>query len=301
MLQRTNFNIEILIHDDCSIDNTGNIIREYQKKYPNLINAIFQSENQHSKGIDVFSINYNRAQGKYIALCEGDDYWTDPHKLQKQVDFLDENIDFSTSFHWANLYDQELNKQVTSKYGPAISKPVYTTEDLLRSGNFIPTCTVVFRNSPPNALPKWFYEVPVGDFPLHFINASRGKIGFIAETMATYRKHKNATHSALPRIQQFKKTLKTYFVIGDNLGFLKKTSYRLGILKLNIMLLDALLIQNKKGEAFIISCRALRVAPGKQKIVAIYRMLHILFSLKMFLPIKKLIDFLALTRKYIKT
>lgn len=88
MQQKTNFPIEVLIHDDASTDGTQDIIREYEKKYPNIVKPIYQKENQYSKGVKVSLVyNYSRARGKYIALCEGDDYWTDPYKLQKQVDF----------------------------------------------------------------------------------------------------------------------------------------------------------------------------------------------------------------------
>ena len=86
VMQKTSFPIEILIYDDASEDGTQDIIREYERKYPDLIKPIYQTENQYSKGVKVeFVYNYPRAKGKYIAFCEGDDYWTDPNKLQKQI------------------------------------------------------------------------------------------------------------------------------------------------------------------------------------------------------------------------
>lgn len=95
-MQQTNFSFEIVIHDDASTDNTAAIIKEYEAKYPQLFSAIYQNENQHSqeKG-RVTKICFEAAKGKYIAMCEGDDYWTDPLKLQKQVDFLEGNPDYS--------------------------------------------------------------------------------------------------------------------------------------------------------------------------------------------------------------
>ena len=91
LMQQTDFPIEILIHDDCSTDGTTEIIRQYEAKYPELIFPLYEEENQYSRGgagkMDLY--NYRRARGKYIAYCEGDDYWTDPLKLQKQVDFLE--------------------------------------------------------------------------------------------------------------------------------------------------------------------------------------------------------------------
>ena len=102
---------EILIHDDCSSDGTTDIIREYAAKYPNKIFPLYETENQFSKvgtgGIDMF--NYNRARGKYIAYCEGDDYWTDSYKLQKQVDFMESHQDYSVCWHRVLRYDMENN------------------------------------------------------------------------------------------------------------------------------------------------------------------------------------------------
>lgn len=88
MMQKTNFPFEVLIHDDASTDKTADIIGEYEAKYPNIIKPIYQTENQYSKGVGVTRVyQFPRVKGKYIAMCEGDDYLTDPLKLQKQVDF----------------------------------------------------------------------------------------------------------------------------------------------------------------------------------------------------------------------
>src|SRR3972149_8846841 len=105
LMQITTFPIEIIIHDDASIDNTSDIIREYEIKYPEIIKAIYQTENQWSKGIKPSpTYVWPRARGKYIALCEGDDYWTDPHKLQKQVDFMENHQEYSLCSHRYSIY-----------------------------------------------------------------------------------------------------------------------------------------------------------------------------------------------------
>jgi glycosyltransferase involved in cell wall biosynthesis len=97
--QKTNFRFEVLVNDDCSTDGSTDIIKEYEKKYPDIIKPIYHKENQYSKGIPVsYANNFNRVKGKYIALCEGDDYWIDPYKLQSQVDFLEANPDYSLTY-----------------------------------------------------------------------------------------------------------------------------------------------------------------------------------------------------------
>ncbi|MGN0620899.1 MAG: glycosyltransferase family 2 protein [Porcipelethomonas sp.] len=98
--QKTNFGYEVIVHDDASTDGTADIIREFEKNYPNIIKPIYQKENQHSKGIKIIkTFILPKAQGKYIASCEGDDYWTDPLKLQKQYDALESHPECSLSTH----------------------------------------------------------------------------------------------------------------------------------------------------------------------------------------------------------
>lgn len=111
LLQQTDFPIEILIHDDCSTDGTTEIIREYEAKYPDLIFPLYEEENQyqHGKAAEIDFYNYRRARGKYIAYCEGDDYWTDPLKLQKQVDFMEANPEYSVCFHNFYVIDNHTN------------------------------------------------------------------------------------------------------------------------------------------------------------------------------------------------
>lgn len=96
LMQKTSFTFELLIHDDASTDETADIIREYAARYPDVITPIYQTENQHSKGVPVTTrILFSKARGKYIATCDGDDYWIDPMKLQKQVDFLETHPEYS--------------------------------------------------------------------------------------------------------------------------------------------------------------------------------------------------------------
>lgn len=98
--QKTNFPFEVIIHDDASKDKTADIIREYEKKYPDIIKPVYQIQNQYSQGTNIYKeFVLPQMSGKYVAFCEGDDYWSDPYKLQKQVDVMEENPDCSLGVH----------------------------------------------------------------------------------------------------------------------------------------------------------------------------------------------------------
>ena len=112
---------EILIHDDASTDGTTEIIREYAAKHPNVIFPLYETENQYMKGGDVDMFNYNRVGGRYVAYCEGDDYWTDACKLRKQVEFMESHPEYSVCFHDFDIFDVRDEKYYTSKDSMAFS------------------------------------------------------------------------------------------------------------------------------------------------------------------------------------
>ncbi len=195
--QNTSFPVEIIVHDDASTDDTSDIIKEYVKKFPKIIIPIFQKENLWSKGIRA-SPNYvwPLAKGKYIALCEGDDYWTDPYKLQKQVDFLEANPDFGICFHnvaQLNTFNEEKNNII-----PGVKKDsVYTMEDYILS-NRTATCSLVFKKELLGEIPSWFYKVPFGDLALILLvmHNSNKKGMVLKDTMGVYRIHENGIHGS---------------------------------------------------------------------------------------------------------
>ena len=117
VMQKTNFAFEVLIHDDASTDGTADIIREYELKYPDIIKPIYQKENQYSKGVFIEkTFLYPNAKGKYIAECEGDDYWIDPYKLQKQVDFLEANPDYGLVYTDLDMFYVAKDKIIKDYY-----------------------------------------------------------------------------------------------------------------------------------------------------------------------------------------
>lgn len=188
LMQRTNFAFEVLVHDDCSTDGTTEIIKEYESKYPEIIKPIYEDENQYQQGKPSGSSvwNYPRAKGKYIALCEGDDYWTDPLKLQKQVDIMEENIEYTMCCSDAVIKtnDSELDWK---RYAEDQTIPV---EDIILGGGlFIQTATLLFRCEliSKERYPDFAKKCHVGDYPLQIFAALTGKVFWFADKMAVYR------------------------------------------------------------------------------------------------------------------
>jgi len=141
VMQKTTFPFEVLIHDDASTDGTQDIIREYQQKFPEIIKPIYQKENLYSKNMDVNSFNFERVRGKYVALCEGDDYWTDEDKLQIQVDFMESHPECSVCFHPVSVVWEDSSEP--DRIFPS-RKDRFNIEVLLKE-NFIQTNSVMYR------------------------------------------------------------------------------------------------------------------------------------------------------------
>jgi glycosyltransferase involved in cell wall biosynthesis len=188
--QKVDFEYEIIIGEDNSSDKTRQICIEYAEKYPNLIKFYPREKNLGMIGNWIETIQ--NCSGKYIAICEGDDYWTDPLKLQKQVSFLETNQDYAICFHKVNLFQYGIVKEdnMTAKVSET------TTINDLAKGNYIHTCSVVYRNNLFSELPKYFNESPVGDYFLHLLNARYGSIKYIAEIMGVYRVHGTSVWSS---------------------------------------------------------------------------------------------------------
>lgn len=263
IMQKTIASYELVIGDDCSTDGTRGICLGYQKKFPDRIRLILREGNVGS--LKNFIQTLFTCKGQYVALLEGDDYWTDPYKLQKQADFLDNNPDFAICFHLVDWLDQESGRIKDWKYGPPIRKPYYTIDDLLEHSNFIPTCSVMFRNNLFNKFPEWFFNSPVGDFPLNILNAQYGKIGFINEPMAVYRRHKGGLHGGRSKAQNLKELLRAYELMRQNLYLDDRASYYIGVSKWNSELCHAYWSEGKRVKAFLVGLRCFKIALESKK------------------------------------
>lgn len=189
LMQKTDFAYEILIHDDASTDRTPEIIKEYESKYPNLIKPIYQTENQYSKGVKVGILNEQRAKGKYIAICEGDDYWIDPYKLQKQVEYMESHPECSLCVHAA--YKVDPNKvKLKSNIRPNYGNKEFKTEDIIiGGGGFFATNSMLYPTVLSEKLPDFYKNSSIGDYPLCIYLAIQGTVYYIDEVMSAYRVH----------------------------------------------------------------------------------------------------------------
>ena len=192
LCQKVNFKYELIIGDDCSTDGTRNILKEYEAKYPQIKLILHKEKNKGVPGKENFLSTINAARGKYIALLDGDDYWTDPLKLQKQVDFLEANPNFAICFHRVKIvYDDNSQEPKLSNEN---LKEVLDFEDLaLKNHIYTPSC--VFRNGLFKEFPEWFHQSPIGDWILHLLNAQHGKVKFLTDVMAVYRVHQGGVWS----------------------------------------------------------------------------------------------------------
>ena len=194
--QKTNFLFEAIVHDDASTDDSAQIIREYAQRYPNIIKPIYQKENQYSKDFsNVRRIITEKCTGEYMAWCEGDDYWLDKQKLQKQVDILDNNPNVGLVFGKVKQYVENLGRYKKESFGLEVK----SAKDLLLS-NTIPTPTVLLRT---DLYLKYMEESSIqkqqwlmGDYPLWIYFALHSHIRFINEDLAVYRiLEESACHS----------------------------------------------------------------------------------------------------------
>ncbi|WP_174880457.1 glycosyltransferase family 2 protein, partial [Metabacillus niabensis] len=174
------------IYDDASTDRTPEIIKMYEDKYPDLIKPIYQTVNQYSKGVKVGNYNIKRAKGKYIATCEGDDYWISPFKLQKQVDYMESNPDCTLCAH--TVEKVRIDKAKIGYERPYQKSTVAPTTDMILGGGyFVGTVSLLYPKRLMENPPDFYTKSPVGDFPLQIYLSSKGYAYYIDEVLAAYR------------------------------------------------------------------------------------------------------------------
>ncbi len=201
LTQKTTFDFELLVGEDCSTDGTREIVEPHGESIP--ARRVF-ARPANVGAPSNFQQTLRQARGQYVALLEGDDYWTDPRKLQRQVDSLDAHPDWTISFHWVRVVSED-GSQPDVLFPSQRYDRVLTVYDLFRD-NCIQTCSVMYRRVLDD-YPAWLMANALGDWPLPMLHADRGDIGFLPEEMAVYRVHRQSTWSMTSKISRYRATL----------------------------------------------------------------------------------------------
>lgn len=213
LMQKTSFALEIVVGEDGSTDDTRKILLEIAGRHAEKFKLLLHSPNIGAHKNQ--ELTFLACTGKYVAMLEGDDYWTDPLKLQKQVDFMETNPDYAVCFH---------NMEVVHEDGSQPPRPsnlylkdTFTAEDLCR-GNFIYTASCLYRNPRFRAFPDWFPQAMPGDWPLHIMVAQQGKIRYLDELMGVYRVHAGGSWSLQRRSKSLESVIRTAKYLQGFLG-----------------------------------------------------------------------------------
>lgn len=214
VMQQATFPYEVLIYDDASIDGTPMIIKEYAKKYPDIFKPTLYEKNNFSQGLGYVGLytGIKEAKGKYVAYCEGDDYWTDPHKLQNQVDFLEAHPDYEICAHEVMVKYADGKQTAFSDFEKnlfiSVKNSDYTFDDIL-TGNIIHISSMMYRNFDIK-LPDWLPQISACDMVLFRILGEKGKLHTLNDCMSVYRDHSDSVTNT--RVE-FQSKLQSYLKI----------------------------------------------------------------------------------------
>ena len=183
LMQEANFPFEVVVGEDKSPDRTLEIVEEYQRRYPDKVRLIARDRNLGSGN---FVETYAACRGEYVAILEGDDYWTSSEKLQVQADALDARPDWVLCYHRVQVLRDDGREPYLFPLG---RQEVSTLDDLLLL-NFVPTCSAMFRNRVVVNFPEWYAGLAMGDWPFFILLAQHGQLGYLDRVMGTYRMHR---------------------------------------------------------------------------------------------------------------
>ena len=194
LAQRVNFPYEIIIGDDYSTDGTREVLRDYQRRYPDIIHLILHPRRYQDEvpGRTNNMTNLACCRGKYTAMLDGDDYWTDPDKLQRQYDRLEDNPDLSMCIHDSTILYESGNHRggsqtTTADFGHIKTSGVYTHSDIARSQLTAQIGTILFRTRVFSYFPEWFPQVIPADNALMLLISQRGGVYYDSRPQAVYR------------------------------------------------------------------------------------------------------------------
>lgn len=215
LAQRAPFPFEIVVSEDASTDGTREIVCDYARRHPDRIRLLLSETNLRSNRVVARGIE--AARGEYVALLDGDDWWIGQDKLARQAAFLDEHPECSVCFCNARVVHED-GSRAPWLWTPPDQKPFSTLEDIW-CGNFIATCTTMFRRGLFGPVPAWYDGLfPITDWPLHILNAEHGTLGYLDAVMGVYRYHAGGLYSPLGEDEKLARTFAFYRTMNANLG-----------------------------------------------------------------------------------
>jgi glycosyltransferase involved in cell wall biosynthesis len=212
--QDVTFDYEIVVIEDCSTDQTRGILLRLRDRHPERLRLVLPPRNCNDSRN--FAQVIETSESPYIAWLEGDDYWTSPRKLQRQVEFLDAHPDYSACFHNASMV-WENEQRPPADMNPPDQRDIATVEDMLPR-NVIATCSVMFRRGLFGRFPEWYFELPFGDWPVHILNVERGPIGYLPDVMGAWRIHADGLWSRRSEADRLAAVIGFYERMNVNLG-----------------------------------------------------------------------------------
>lgn len=228
--QRADFDYQLIIGDDCSVDGTGELCQRYADAHPQRI--VLHRRPQNIGAQRNWAQLYESARGEFLALCDGDDYWTHPHKLAHQVALLEANPHWSGCFHRAKIFDEGSGKYSGELPDRGQALPLELTFQDFSAENLAPTASMMYRRGLVPQSPDWMAQLALGDWPMHLLHALQGPLGFWSETCAVYRVHGKSAWSPLPDNVRLNYFMRASFVMDEHLdesvrGFLNDGRIRL--------------------------------------------------------------------------
>jgi glycosyltransferase involved in cell wall biosynthesis len=215
LAQQTDCDFEVLISEDCSTDGTREIVLDYAAAHPDKIYLLLSTANLHDNFVAERGIA--AARGEYIAFLDGDDYWSSPHKLQKQVEFMELHPEYVMSFHQVELVDVEGRRLPNQKRH--ISQVTWSLRDYLVDCSPVETGSVLLRRKGLHPLPAWYRASPIGDFPLWVLRLQDGLAGYLDETLGAYRIHSESfTRKGFDKISSLRFWVRSYRDVFIHMG-----------------------------------------------------------------------------------
>jgi glycosyltransferase involved in cell wall biosynthesis len=230
LMQQTLFSYELIISDDCSTDGTREICRAYKERFPHRVRFIERERNIGA--VANYLETFKTCRGRYVAFLEGDDYWIDAGKLQMQVDFLEENLDFAICCHNVQIVDEN-----GTPCGNLLDETKELTEaaDLCR-GDYISTPSCMVRNGLLKEIPSWLYGLPGCDWPFDILNAEKGKIRFLPEVLAAYRIHPGGLWSGHDEATRYQIALSLVETLNEKFSYKYDSSFEICRLRIHLAL-----------------------------------------------------------------